>query len=264
MKKREVHTLWDRDFDVVKSGLAEQQVIAFVQDLLKRYNDLLQERKHWASFRLLAERKLRKAEELAVTILQEARAKAAKETGQLLRGPVAGDAGQFLLERRAEAKAGRGKQNQHPPTPPLQEPWRGDRVVAHAQPTETTSDFSEETPASEEWPDSGQAENPTVEGSLSNPSPCEIDILLQPPEVPAEPVHMASLFEYLEQSQEMSVNGYEWSPSSGWVITVSAQSGRPLTPLLLGIPEIVRVAEEQSGQRSRKRLLVWLKESDVP
>ena len=283
-KKQRTRKLWGRDFDIVKDGLAEHQVSAFVEDLLKHYKTVLAELKRWDSLRMLAEMRLGKARELAGSILQEAGVKATEEIGQFPRGPVAGDADKVSLEKKAEATVGQGEQNQHRSIPSLQEPRRGDRGTDHTELVETISDPSDEVSGLEVWPSNGKAEYHTAEGDRANHSLYEIDIFLQSSELTAEPVHMARLLEYLENSPEVSVKGYEWSPSLGWAITVSAYVGRSLTPLLLGMPEVERVAPEQSeskaailspsqGERNpssqrwqtpREKLLVWLKEGDVP
>ena len=82
----------------------------------------------------------------------------------------------------------------------------------------------------------------------------------------------------------MSVSDYHWSPSSGWVITVSVQSGQPLTPLLMGMPRIERIVEQEpeatdsilttsdtgqspsteDPQTSQRRVIVSLKPDDEP
>ena len=66
-KRHETRSLWGQEFDIVKAGLAEDQVAAFVEDLLKRYGDLLEGRKHLDSLRLLAETKVREADKLVVS-----------------------------------------------------------------------------------------------------------------------------------------------------------------------------------------------------
>ena len=43
--KRRRQRIWGRDFDIVRQGLAPDQVVAFVEDLLERYSDLLEEQR---------------------------------------------------------------------------------------------------------------------------------------------------------------------------------------------------------------------------
>ena len=222
MKKRQTRTLWGQDFDVVKDGLAEHQVVALVEDLLKRYNDLLQEHKNYDSLQLLAERKLREAEKLAASILQEARAQATQEPPSV--APTGHD-------RRRASKKG------------------------HA----------------------------SAEPSKPGASSYKVDIVLQTPDPTAESTRVTSVLEHLQQSREMSLEGYVWLPSSGWVATVSVHTSRPVIPLLLAIPEVQRVAEGEtesagsvasplqkgrnsgqgSGDPPRKRLIVCLKRGDA-
>ena len=81
--KRRKQRLWGRDFDVVRRGLAPDQVVAFVEDLLERYGDLLEEQRYRDMLRNLAESKVREAVDIAQTILEDARLKAARELGPL-------------------------------------------------------------------------------------------------------------------------------------------------------------------------------------
>ena len=81
--KRRRQRLWGQDFDVVKGGLAQDQVVAFVEDLLDRYGDLLEEQRYRDKLRHLAESKVREAVGLAKEIIDEARLKAATDLGTL-------------------------------------------------------------------------------------------------------------------------------------------------------------------------------------
>ena len=81
--KRRRQRLWGRDFDVVKRGLAPDQVVAFVEDLLERYGDLLEEQRYRDTLRNLAESKVQEAVGIAQTILEDARLRAARELGPL-------------------------------------------------------------------------------------------------------------------------------------------------------------------------------------
>ncbi len=260
MKRRKVRTLWGQQFDIVNDGLAEHQITTFVEDLLKRYNNLLKERKYRESLRLLAERKVELAEKIAASVLQQARSEAGKGEGQ---------GSQVPLVENVEETSSEGE-------PRLE-------AVTDDQPAETTAGLDSEAPASEGSPDRMPSEYPSAKGPSSTPSPYEIDIQLQPPKAGAESLQVTTLIDSLERSKEVSVKGYQWFPSSGWVITVSVPGGRLLTPLLLEIPEIEGVSEVESdaeasnlpshpeeldaspeaGQTPRKRVRVWLKEPDV-
>ena len=81
--KQRRQRLWGRDFDAVKRGLAPDQVVAFVEDLLERYGDLLEEQRYRDTLRNLAESKAQEAVGIAQTILEDARLRAAREMGPL-------------------------------------------------------------------------------------------------------------------------------------------------------------------------------------
>ena len=99
--KRRRQRIWGRDFDIVRQGLAPDQVVAFVEDLLERYSDLLEEQRYRDTLQNLAESKVREAVDIAQTILEDARVKAARELGPL--AVVASDA---QHEPRVEQAAG--------------------------------------------------------------------------------------------------------------------------------------------------------------
>ena len=52
---RDVIELWGREFNIVKSGLSEAQVVSFVNDLAKQHDVLLQRQEHLAALTKLAE-----------------------------------------------------------------------------------------------------------------------------------------------------------------------------------------------------------------
>ena len=272
-KKKEVRTLWGQEFDIVKRGLAEDQVIAFVEGMISSRNDLLKERDHRDSLRQFAEWKVRQAEELASSIVHAAETRAAHK---LLQAPLelgAGDAYQPV-----ETKAEERRVYQDSASPALV-PDEGRSLVPVVEPADTTSHLPGLARGPEESPIAAGAWLPTAEPTLLDDPSYEIRILPQDPEMTVEPVHIAGLLEYMERSQTMLVNGYAWSPALGWVITASIQNGQPVLPILLGIPEINRVAEEESQENtsvlpraqgaenlspdteltSRKRLLAWLR-----
>ena len=90
---------------------------------------------------------------------------------------------------------------------------------------------------------------------------------------------MDSLIAHLNQTSAVTVEGYAWSPSSGWVISVSVTGFTPFVPLILSMPEVERVADGRSAviapiespfnkwleastepnRDPRQRLLVWLR-----
>lgn len=76
-KRRQTRMLWGREFDIVGRGLTEGQVVAFVEDLLERYGDLLEEQRYRDSLRTFAESRVREAVDVAHGIVEEARSKAA-------------------------------------------------------------------------------------------------------------------------------------------------------------------------------------------
>ena len=445
-KRHETRSLWGQEFDIVKAGLAEDQVAAFVEDLLKRYGDLLEGRKHLNSLRLLAETKVREADKLVSSILQEAMTKVARQNRQLsprqivvtdnrfnhkgdtqtaarpdepgkesprhpLEAPVSeepvaevaavkdapaavaeepkaeeavaeaeepvaevaavkeapaavaeepkaeeavaeaeepvaevpavkdapaavaeeprvGEVEEPVAEEAVAVEAGEPEAKEkvarrpkaeeavaeaeepvaevatvrEAPAAVVQEPVAEVAAVTEVPAAEAeevpvgeveevvvnqerqagmTPYLSEESVTPEEMPTTREACSPPDEGAIPSPCPYEIEIQLQDQGVPAEPSGVANLLTHLEQSPEISFRNYRWSPSSGWGFTVLVHSTRPLTSLLTEIPEIERIAEEETppevpitsslplrkgtsspepSQTPPKRVRIWLKE----
>ena len=279
--RHETRSLWGQEFDIVKAGLAEDQVAAFVEDLLKRYGDLLGERKHLENLRLLAEARVREAEKLVSSILQEARTKIARENRQLSHGQIVVTDNKFNHEGDTQTDARPDEPGLETLRHPPEESGSEEVVVTHERQAEMTSYHSEEFATPEETTTTREAYSPRDERAFPSPCPYEVDIQLQLPGVTAEFPGVVSLHTHLEQSPEMSLSDYKWSPSSGWIFTVLVQSTRPLTSLLTEIPEIESVVEEETpsevpissstllrvgtsspepSRTSPKRVRIWLKE----
>ncbi len=75
-KKR---TLWGTEFDLVEGGLVENQVVSFVEDVLRRFAKPAIGRNAAAILRPLDERKLREAERLAAFLDNEAKSRCAEK-----------------------------------------------------------------------------------------------------------------------------------------------------------------------------------------
>ncbi len=81
---RDVVELWGREFNIVRNGLAEAQVVSFVNDLAKQHDLLLQRQDHLATLTRLAERTVSEADKLAEDIKAEARKAVESETARLV------------------------------------------------------------------------------------------------------------------------------------------------------------------------------------
>ena len=226
-KKR---TLWGTEFDLVEVGLAENQVVSFVEDVLSRFAKPANGRNAVAILRPLDERKLREAERLAAFLGNEAKSKCAEK-----------------------------------------------RRDAGATPT-----------AVQDRPEPAGQWNPKSSARTGEPQPSQtsqqLDLLLQSPDIDSAPSQMDSLITHLDQTSAVAVEGYAWSPSSGWVIRVSVTGSTPVVPLILSMPEVERVADSRSAviapidspfnkwreastepnRAPRQRLLVWLRGDDRP
>ncbi len=221
-KKR---TLWGTDFDLVEVGLAENQVVSFVEDVLRRFAKPANGQIAVEILRPLHERKLREAERLAAFLGNEAKSKCAENR----RGA-----------RAASAAVKDGPESLGPWSPQSSE------RAGEPQPSRTSQ---------------------------------QVDLILQSAEIDSDPSQMDSLITHLGQTSVVTVEGYAWSPSSGWVISMSVTGSTPLMPLVLSMPEVERVADGRSAviapidspfnkrqeaptepnRSPRQRLLVWLR-----
>jgi len=69
---RDIVELWGRQFNLVKNGLSEAQVVSFVNDLAKQHDVLLQRHEHLSALTKLAERTVTEADKLANEMKEEA------------------------------------------------------------------------------------------------------------------------------------------------------------------------------------------------
>jgi vacuolar-type H+-ATPase subunit H len=103
---RDIVELWGREFNIVKNGLSEAQVISFVNDLAKQHDILLQRQEHLVALTKLAERTVSEADKLADEQKQDARKQAKNEAGKLISEAEASAKNQSeRIISEAEAKA---------------------------------------------------------------------------------------------------------------------------------------------------------------
>jgi cell division septum initiation protein DivIVA len=81
---RDVVELWGREFNVVKNGLSEAQVVSFVNDLAKQHDVLLQRQEHLAALTTLAERTVAEADKLAEEMKGEAKRQAQEGAAKII------------------------------------------------------------------------------------------------------------------------------------------------------------------------------------
>ena len=80
---RDVVELWGREFNVVKNGLSEAQVVSFVNDLAKQHDVLIQRQEHLVALTTLAERTVSEADKLADEMKVEARKQAQEQAANI-------------------------------------------------------------------------------------------------------------------------------------------------------------------------------------
>jgi len=96
--------LWGQRFNIVKKGLDETQVTAYVDDLLERYNTFAEEHEHLDSLRRLAESTVKEADKLAVEIRQNAQKEAEAEASRTI-AQAREQAQKTIAEAESQAQA---------------------------------------------------------------------------------------------------------------------------------------------------------------
>jgi len=113
---RDVVELWGREFNVVKNGLSEAQVVSFVNDLAKQHDVLLQRQEHLAALTALAERTVTEADKLAEEMKGQAKKQAQEQVAKIIaeaEGSAKSEASRILAEAQSLAeKAAKEKEAQ--------------------------------------------------------------------------------------------------------------------------------------------------------
>ena len=94
---KNVTKLWGREFNIVKDGLSEDQVVSFVDELVSTHEMLIQRQEHLSVLTKLAERTVTEAENLSEEIKREATDRAKAEASKII----------AEAEDRAKAEASR-------------------------------------------------------------------------------------------------------------------------------------------------------------
>ena len=101
MDSSKSHNLWGKDFRIVPSGLAETDVVDFVEKLMKEHRESLKQLDHLGALRELASMTVEEAEELASTITEDARRKADEAAAKTI--AKAKEEARKILERAERA-----------------------------------------------------------------------------------------------------------------------------------------------------------------
>ena len=98
---KNVAELWGREFNIVKDGLSQAQVVSFVNELASEHDMLIQRQEHLSSLTKLAERTVSEAEKLAEETKREAVEHAKAEASEIMAEAEA-RAQQIVEEKQAE------------------------------------------------------------------------------------------------------------------------------------------------------------------
>jgi len=96
--------LWGHDFNRAKSGLDEEQVVSFVNELISERDTLIKRQEHLSSLVQLAERTVAEADNIAKQVKEEALEQSKAEADAII-AQAEEQAQQVIEERRTEAVA---------------------------------------------------------------------------------------------------------------------------------------------------------------
>lgn len=109
MREKTIRQLCGQDFDIVKEGLDESQVEAFVTQLATERNMLLQRQDHLLALTKLAERTVAEADNLAADIKRETE-KEAQDKATAIISKAEQDAREYMEQKRTEILTTAGRE----------------------------------------------------------------------------------------------------------------------------------------------------------
>ena len=107
----EIFRIGDRSFRKIKLGLAEEEVRAYVEELINQRDALLKRQEHLAALTELAEKTVMDASNLSQAMTKKA-ADQAKAEGDKMRARAEQETDQYVKARKAEAKAVADKESE--------------------------------------------------------------------------------------------------------------------------------------------------------
>ena len=84
MKSGDKRVLWGKEFEVIKNGLSEEQVVGFVSELMDKYRALSEQKDHFVTMGTISERAAIEADKAAADVKARARQEAEAEAGRII------------------------------------------------------------------------------------------------------------------------------------------------------------------------------------
>ena len=283
MKNTHTRNLWGREFSVIKEGLAEAEVVAFVSELLKR-------QEHHQSLMELAQRTVIEAEHLAMSLKERAKGEAEAEAARILSQAQA--QAEQLVQETSGSIMSRAEEEAKSVTQRIY-----DRFVEVVQeevgkgigpaPSAPTTNYPQPEPGNpltqkiEEAPANWQA-TPVNRDSGQSPKgnlPAIPDLAPQVPQakreelvdgqvdlIVAPPIDLAQLTSFqrrLRQQSQIRLLQTVGSWNQGLTITVLVKQALPLIETLQWMPEVEAVqgnngTERDAGKGLRRKVSVTL------
>jgi len=234
--KQRTRQLWEGEFDVVKEGLDEKQVIAFVDNLIAQHN--ASQQASATSLSLLIKKAVTEAEQIASSIKMRAQTEAEDEAATII-----SKAKQEAEEIKSRAEIETRKEATVPELveEKVEAPVQFEKEATIPEPVEKAP----EEPLGQYLPEERLGKEEKLGTKEAEPSPIKLDsqvlytgeVELYIP-IPVELKMVSRLYGYLQTIPELKVLHTRGSWDRGTTITVVLDKAMPLIGLLLKIPDV--------------------------
>ncbi|MFH0777163.1 MAG: hypothetical protein V2A71_00895, partial [Candidatus Eisenbacteria bacterium] len=244
-----VTELWGQEFEVVKEGLSESQVIAFVTELFEENKALTRKTERLDFLQKLAEKTVREADELAASVRQQAE----EEATTILR-KAKDDAAEIkahgeeeiarLLDASREKLESRLKQKADEVYHGILQRLEGavTEVWATAPAPEDAGQDLTQQQAFAPAPYEEERGKPVAAGSAFEG---KVDLLVTPP------VDLAQFMRFRKELQalpQLKITQITSSQKRGSTISTILEEPTPLLDVLNGMPEVRQATPETTGE----------------
>ena len=246
-KKQKSKQLWGRDFNIVKDGLDEEQVVSFVSDLMEQ-----QEASPPTSVRSVLKTAIVEAEQIVTSIKMRAQAEAEEEAARII---TQANQEAKEIKGRSETAVGKGESAQlqeEAAGEQKEEPAQSREEVTVSEPVEAAGEQKEEPVQPPEEAAVSEPVEATEEETLEQRSPKErrgkeeTEPSLPEPDSqslytgeveltiakPVDPSMVSKLYNYLQTTPEIKFARTSGSWDRGTTITVVLDKPIPLISVL--------------------------------
>lgn len=249
--KKRIEQLWGREFDIVKEGLSQPQVVAFITELINTNETLAKKAEQLTFLEKLAEKTVAEADKLAVSIKNKAQEETttilqmAEEEASEIRTKAREEIKQLLVisRERLESKLKQKADEVYRKVLSRVEGTIAEVWSAKLVPEETSKEPTQHQASIPESVE--EMEEPTVE----EPSPVfyegKVDLGISPP---VDLTQFMKLRKKLQRIPQLKILQITSSQKKGSTISILLTEPIPLLDVLNGVPEVEKaVADTRVG-----------------